>query len=581
MRLDYYGTIKYVRVMASNNGMNVVFHEENILPHTDGDSIHVQQPDVFWSEDKWTVWFYTVLHEIGHETPNRRNWKDIIKREEIHPESFLGYVRNLMSDYGQERDQYGVYRGRDEYLSKGRALWVGGQIDKTEPSEDDHRDAAIALYIWDTEHRESWMPDLIGYGDRGERALVGKQLEYLRKLRESDLDPNDLVNEEVTLDFSKEVLKIMDFDPEKEEEEAKEMYKKAQQGEGEGEGKDGEGKMEGEGDEEGDGEGKEGKSKKKKVEVRYDDLLSHNHDFSKKTYDGMTDIHIKYDKLDHGRSYQPKKVTINDFTTNNIDPRFRSLMSTPNSNYKRDLRELHVSHGLASKTKRLLQVLSQSRWQHAQKRGKLSSRSLYKVNRKINATNVFKRKDQNMMLDTAVTVLTDFSGSMSYEKIVHAMRATSMLNDSIGKINVPLEILGFTEDTVGPVHGIFKKFNDKVSSDTLEDRMLRSSNHLYQNADGESIQWAFERLIKQKQKRKILIVLSDGSPASCNYGDITHYTKRVIEVIEEKTPVEIYGLGIMDRNVEHFYKNHSSIRNAGQLEDALIKVIRDKIIGIK
>ena len=35
INLNYYGTIKYVKVMAENVGLGVVFHEEPVQPHND------------------------------------------------------------------------------------------------------------------------------------------------------------------------------------------------------------------------------------------------------------------------------------------------------------------------------------------------------------------------------------------------------------------------------------------------------------------------------------------------------------------------------------------------------------------
>lgn len=574
IRLDYYGTLKYVKVMAENTGLGVVFHDEEITPHTDGKALHVQRPNALWAEPAWVNWFYTVLHEIGHETPNRRDWLEINKKYKIHHKSFLGALTNLFSDYGQEKDQYGVYTGRDEYLSKGRAQFMEPLLDKQVVTDNDHENAWRALWVWDAMNRESWMPDMIGMGMRGQAILTAPQLEYLDKLLSSKLDVEDLMDEEATVVFSKEVMEVLGFDSEQEQKDSQEAYDAAsEEGEGEGAGEEGKGSQEA--SEEGtEGEGKQ--PAKGSFEVDYGELLSHKH--GKEEGKSYSDLHIKYEDKSYGGEYQPRDARIVDLPKGLIPSDLQSNLEG-SSRYASSLRSLQVGNGLPNKVKRLLQVMRQSRWQHSQRSGKLSTKNLYKVNKSIAASQVFKRKDENFLLDTAVTVLGDFSGSMGGQKIVHSMKAMLMLNEAIGKLNVPLEMLGFTDTHKGPVNYIFKHFNSKISGEKLEDHLLTGSNYLNCNADGESIQWAFERLAAQRKKRKILIVLSDGSPAAKGEGDCYAYTKKVIKEIEDKTPIEIYGLGIMDDNVLDLYKHSSVINSADELERELINVIQHKILG--
>ena len=55
--------------------------------------------------------------------------------------------------------------------------------------------------------------------------------------------------------------------------------------------------------------------------------------------------------------------------------------------------------------------------------------------------------------------------------------------------------------------------------------------------------------------------------------------KAVTNRIEKSRDLEIYGIGIEDDNVQHFYRDNKVIRNCSQLEDALLSVIKTKIIG--
>ena len=59
---------------------------------------------------------------------------------------------------------------------------------------------------------------------------------------------------------------------------------------------------------------------------------------------------------------------------------------------------------------------------------------------------------------------------------------------------------------------------------------------LKENIDGEAISWAFNRLKKRKEERKIMMVISDGAPVddstlSVNSGDfLEKHLKKVVKI---------------------------------------------------
>ena len=117
-----------------------------------------------------------------------------------------------------------------------------------------------------------------------------------------------------------------------------------------------------------------------------------------------------------------------------------------------------------------------------------------------------------------------------------------------------------------------------LSTEELVSRFNHAGSYMSQNCDGDSVLFAYHRLLAQPTKRKVLIVLSDGSPASSKGGDIVSYTSAVIKAIEADHRVDIIGVGIMDRNVERFYKHHEHIKKADEIESALLKLIEKKIV---
>ena len=81
---------------------------------------------------------------------------------------------------------------------------------------------------------------------------------------------------------------------------------------------------------------------------------------------------------------------------------------------------------------------------------------------------------------------------------------------------------------------------------------------LKENIDGEAIQWAYNRLSKRKEDRKILMVISDGAPVddstlSVNSGDfLEKHLKKIVKFIESRRDIEILAIGI-GHDVSRYY----------------------------
>ena len=99
---------------------------------------------------------------------------------------------------------------------------------------------------------------------------------------------------------------------------------------------------------------------------------------------------------------------------------------------------------------------------------------------------------------------------------------------------------------------------------------------LKENIDGEAILWAFNRLKKRKEERKILMVISDGAPVddstlSVNSGDfLEKHLKKVVKTIQDNKDFEILAIGI-GHDVSRYYKKAIKITDVQELGDVMIK----------
>lgn len=231
------------------------------------------------------------------------------------------------------------------------------------------------------------------------------------------------------------------------------------------------------------------------------------------------------------------------------------------------------------------------------RRGKLHSPSLFRVAQ--GDPRVFSVKEEHVSKDTAVTLLADNSGSMSGEKMRLAMIASYALCATLNAVKIPHEVLGFTTgnyydvpvalreamaadiekshisyDRIEPLAiPIYKSFDERLDAEVKRRfaYMMNAQRGLSGNIDGESLEVAAERLMKRSEKRKVMIVLSDGQPAgSHKSGPHLSYVTRNLE----KNGIECIGIGIMDSSVKRFYKKWVVLNDAKALPNEVMGEIK-------
>ena len=103
---------------------------------------------------------------------------------------------------------------------------------------------------------------------------------------------------------------------------------------------------------------------------------------------------------------------------------------------------------------------------------------------------------------------------------------------------------------------------------------------LKENIDGEALVWAYNRLISKEQKRKILIVVSDGAPVddstlSANNSNILEkHLSETVKVIEESNIIKLMAIGI-GHDVSKYYKNAFTIDDADKLTEIMLEKLTE------
>ena len=553
-----------------------------------------------------------MIHEIAHHTEGPEIF-GIMKDNALDPsKSPLGALLNCFEDGRIEKAGASKYAGDANVFSTALNIMLKEGIPQyKEAMKNDEMQRIGACTVAELEARAEWNFGASNNYHDFEALLNGTGRKALKSLREAGIVERlkDLKDGHATLDVAKDAYKIVwEDDPDKHIEEQKKKKEQEDEGEGEGEGKEeGEGKQgKGEGQpQEGKGQPEQGDGKKvNKLEdlggkVDYLKMLQSK---VPKNETGASGSGVKLDYASymdsgyHG-SYDPtpwKDIRVAWFHKDKYSHKNMKGLIEDGHYYIKRIREIsqavHEKHGkpgkgFGNKVRRHLQVLSQSRYVGGHKRGRLHRKNAYKIgvpqvgNGEWNSK-VFRQKHQQDILDVAVCVLTDFSGSMiSNSKIAHAIDSAMLLNTSIGtSLHIPLQLLTFSEHGNNAFIGVVKDYNERITDEEVEQSMFKSGTFMSGNPDGDAVLWAYKSLLKRKEKRKILIVLSDGSPASSRGGDDMAFVQNVVKEIENGGKVEIVGLGIMDRNVKHIYSKNETISKADELEKAVLNLVKKQII---
>ena len=168
----------------------------------------------------------------------------------------------------------------------------------------------------------------------------------------------------------------------------------------------------------------------------------------------------------------------------------------------------------------------------------------------------------------AIEVLCDCSGSMSGRKMKEAKQALATLAYALdGLPNVKYALTGFNYHGT-PVEIQVKRFKDRK----FDIRRLDSLRADDGNADGYNIRAASKRLLKYRNIKKVLVVISDGQPAYVNGIDDT---KKSVE-IAERYGIKVIGIGIegcTEKALNEIYPTSYYFNNNDNLHKELTNLI--------
>lgn len=267
------------------------------------------------------------------------------------------------------------------------------------------------------------------------------------------------------------------------------------------------------------------------------------------------------------------------------------------------LQHLHaIVSKLANRLQRRLLAQQTRAWEFDLEEGMLDAARLSRVITDPLLALTYKRERDTEFRDTVVTLLIDNSGSMRGRPITVAALCGDILARTLERCGVKVEVLGFTTRAWkgGQSRESWAQAGKPANPGRLNDLrhiiykaadtpwrrarkglglMLREGL-LKENIDGEALLWAYRRLLKRPEYRRILMVISDGAPVddstlSVNAGNyLERHLRDVIRQIESQNAVELAAIGI-GHDVTRYYRRAVTIVDAEDLGGTMMNQLAE------
>jgi cobaltochelatase CobT len=194
------------------------------------------------------------------------------------------------------------------------------------------------------------------------------------------------------------------------------------------------------------------------------------------------------------------------------------------------------------------------------------------------------------LMQWAIAILVDQSGSMKSHKIEHVAACVRSLTESMVEVGINVELLGFStagwrggfarRDWISAgmpqrpgrlcslMHIVYKSASQAKLDEPSWQAML-NPNILRENVDGEALEWAASRLKSNTRKRKMIFLVSDGAPvddSTLSQNGPSYLMKHLATVIGELElglAIQLVAVGVGYR-VDEYYDQSVGVED---LED--------------
>lgn len=281
--------------------------------------------------------------------------------------------------------------------------------------------------------------------------------------------------------------------------------------------------------------------------------------------------------------------------------------------YRRRLNERLEDHRvnvsrLARALETLLTTPDWSGWDSAQEEGHVDGRRLSQLIASPTERWLFRAERTAPVSDSLVTFLVDCSGSMRRHQEAVAVMVDVFVR-ALDRAGVGSEVLGFTTRAWNggramrdwrrsgrPArpgrlnelsHLVFKDVETPWRRSRLAIAAFLKDDIYRESVDGEAVSWAAMRMKARPERRRLLIVVSDGSPmdsATNLVNDpafLDHHLRDVIAREDAEGTVQVFGLGV-GRDLSPYYSRRHALELGDGLEHrTFLEIVRMLAVSLR
>jgi cobaltochelatase CobT len=260
---------------------------------------------------------------------------------------------------------------------------------------------------------------------------------------------------------------------------------------------------------------------------------------------------------------------------------------------------------LARELKALLAQPVRDGWGGAQEQGRIDGRRLAQLIVSPTERRLFRIEREEPAADCVVSFLIDCSGSMK-QHIESVALMVDVFVRALEQAGVASEVVGFTTGAWNggralrdwrragrpkhpgrlneACHMVFKDADTPWRRARRAIAALLKADLFREGIDGEAVDWACTRLGDRAERRRLLVVVSDGCPmdSATNLANDEHYLgqhlREVVARREQGGAVEIYGVGV-GLDLSPYYRSSQALDLSASVSNEAIREIVAMIAG--
>ena len=254
---------------------------------------------------------------------------------------------------------------------------------------------------------------------------------------------------------------------------------------------------------------------------------------------------------------------------------------------------------LLANLRNLLTTQTLAKWQGDKLRGRIDSRNLHRL--RTGRMDLFQQKETGREIDTAVMMVLDWSGSMDGPRLYTQLQVVYTLANALDLLGIACRVVAFNSRTdtarrvleqgknLGEIYNRFswfefieiKGWNQRAATVVGNFNPSANGGSHDHNCDGEALDILYIDLLARPEKRKILVVTSDGQPndVGASKGRLRRHLSDTVKKINGQG-IEVLGVGIESEHVVEYYPENV-VLSAANFGAKLTGKLSEMFLGIK